>query len=178
MHKKSNIRWFISFNLTERKGTSIQWSVFDVTTSEKSDSSLSAEKKRWYGSRDRSTPKVGGGWCMCARTRIYIFRSSRLNLSTRMRGFVPRTGFHFDVRATGQNTVRLGTLARLSSSKSTSWSSVRLLPRSAFKFLHLFLLVCFLSVATSLTLLAGIEIVGDFVTWTRTLSWHLRSRFK
>lgn len=27
MHKKSNIRWFISFNLTERKGTSIQWSI-------------------------------------------------------------------------------------------------------------------------------------------------------
>lgn len=52
--------------------------------------------------------------------------SPGLNLSTRMRGFVPRAGFHFDVRATGQNIqpgldTHLGTLARLSSSSPRAW---------------------------------------------------------
>lgn len=42
------------------------------------------------------------------RARERILLSSGLNLSTRIRGFVPRTGFRFDVRATGQNTEPAG----------------------------------------------------------------------
>lgn len=61
----------------------------------------SSGSRRWRRNI-RIAGRHGGG---DIRARERVFHSPRLNLSTRMRGFVPWTGFHFDVRATGQNTL-------------------------------------------------------------------------
>lgn len=54
---------------------------------------------------DSRAVQLGGGRTAThAYTRERVLFSSKLNLSTGMRGFVPRTGFRFDVRATRQNT--------------------------------------------------------------------------
>lgn len=97
-------------------------------------SNMTVGKKRRYGCRRCAT---------CAQTRIPFFETQFVNEDAWFCCAVPQTGFHFDVRATEQNTnTRLGTLVRLSSSRPPFFP---LYDRSLRFPLHLFLFAVCLS---------------------------------